>query len=143
MRAHWASQQKAADKILSEKRRRLDCRGCRLLGEGYADPGDRGLLVFARQMAAFSSSLTSGGSSTASSARARLPRVRFHDLRHGAASLRLAQGDSPRLVQELLGHASAVFTLQAYTHPLPGMRGQSAERLAQRLLGSQMPPGEG
>lgn len=67
--------------------------------------------------------------------RAGLPRIRFHDLRHSAASLRLAQGDHPKVVQELLGHSTAAFTMQVYSHLLPGMQEQSAGRLAERLLG--------
>src|SRR5205085_9115769 len=34
-----------------------------------------------------------------------LPRMRFHDLRHTAASLLLAQGIHPRVVMEILGHS--------------------------------------
>lgn len=43
--------------------------------------------------------------------RAGLPRVRFHDLRHSHATLLLAQGVSPKVVQECLGHANITLTL--------------------------------
>jgi integrase len=66
-----------------------------------------------------------------------LPRIRFHDLRHGAVTLRLAQGDSLKIVQELLGHSSAAFTLQVYGHLLPGAQEASARKLAERLLGGE------
>lgn len=36
--------------------------------------------------------------------RAGLPDVRFHDLRHGAATLLLGMGVHPKIVQERLGH---------------------------------------
>src|SRR5438552_3250579 len=41
-----------------------------------------------------------------------LPRIRFHDLRHSAATLLLAQGVTPRYVSELLAHSSVSFTMQ-------------------------------
>ena len=39
-------------------------------------------------------------------AAAGLPRTRFHDLRHGAASFMLAQGLPPTSIQEVLGHSA-------------------------------------
>jgi integrase len=53
---------------------------------------------------------------------AELPPVRFHDLRHDAASLSLAAGNDLKVVQALLGHASIVLTADTYTSvlPLPG-----------------------
>jgi integrase len=47
-----------------------------------------------------------------------LPPVRFHDLRHGAASLSLAAGHDLKIVQALLGHASIVLTADTYTSVL-------------------------
>lgn len=47
---------------------------------------------------------------------AKLPRIRFHDLRHTYASLALAQKISPKVVSERLGHANVAFTLQTYAH---------------------------
>jgi integrase len=43
-----------------------------------------------------------------------LPPVRFHDLRHGAATMLLAAGAAPKVVQETLGHASVAFTSDVY-----------------------------
>lgn len=40
--------------------------------------------------------------------------IRFHDLRHTAASLMIVRGVPPKLVSKLLRHASVAFTLQVY-----------------------------
>ncbi len=54
--------------------------------------------------------------------RAGLPKnVRFHDLRHTCATLLLRQGDNPKFVQELLGHADVTLTLNVHSHVLPDM----------------------
>ncbi len=42
------------------------------------------------------------------------PRVTAHDLRHTAASLAIASGANPKVVQRMLGHASAAMTLDVY-----------------------------
>jgi integrase len=55
-----------------------------------------------------------------------LPDIRFHDLRHTCATLLLSRGHHPKLVQELLGHASVAMTLDRYSHVLPGMGEQTA-----------------
>jgi len=47
--------------------------------------------------------------------RAGLPAMRLHDLRHSCASLLMAQGVPDRVVQEILGHASATMT-RRYSH---------------------------
>ncbi len=46
---------------------------------------------------------------------AELPPIRLHDLRHGAASLMLAAGVAPKVVQETLGHSTITLTLDTYT----------------------------
>lgn len=61
--------------------------------------------------------------------RAGLPRVRVHDLRHTAATLALQQGVNPKVVQEMLGHSSIGLTLGTYSHVLPPMRREAADRL--------------
>ena len=50
-----------------------------------------------------------------------LPEIRFHDLRHTCATLLLSRGVHPKIVQELLGHATVAITLDTYSHVLPGM----------------------
>ena len=50
---------------------------------------------------------------------AAVPRVRFHDLRHTAATLLLSQGVDPRTIMETLGHSQISLTLNTYSHVLP------------------------
>jgi integrase len=61
--------------------------------------------------------------------RAGLPRLRFHDLRHTAASLMLAQGVSARAVMETLGHSQIGLTMDTYSHVLPSLRRDAADRM--------------
>ncbi len=65
--------------------------------------------------------------------------VPFHALRHTAATMLLLQGVSPRVVQELLGHADVRLTLGTYSHVLPTLQRQAADALDQ-LLGSRYSP---
>ena len=57
-----------------------------------------------------------------------LPHIRFHDLRHSHASLLLQAGVHPKVVSERLGHASVAFTLDIYSHVVPGIQEAAAER---------------
>jgi integrase len=61
--------------------------------------------------------------------KAGLPKIRFHDLRHTAATLMLQQGVHPKVVQERLGHSNIGLTLNTYSHVLPGMQQDAAEKL--------------
>jgi len=65
--------------------------------------------------------------------KAGLPDIRFHDLRHTCATLLLSRGHHPKLVQELLGHASVAMTLDRYSHVLPGMGDQTAAAMEAAL----------
>lgn len=51
-----------------------------------------------------------------------LPDMRFHDLRHSAATILLGKGVHPKLVQELLGHSQMSITRDRYSHVLPSMQ---------------------
>src|SRR5208282_3640733 len=69
-----------------------------------------------------------------------LPAIRLYDLRHTGATLALAAGVPPKVVSEQLGHASAAFTLDIYSHVLPHMQEQAAMKVEEVLLG-RVPPG--
>ena len=57
------------------------------------------------------------------------PNVRFHDLRHGAASLLLALGEHPRVVMEWLGHSQISLTMNVYSHVMPAAMRDVADKL--------------
>ena len=61
--------------------------------------------------------------------RAGLRRVRFHDLRHTAATLMLSAGVSALMVAEVLGHRDATMILRTYGHVLPHQRAEAAEKM--------------
>ncbi len=54
--------------------------------------------------------------------KAGLPHIRFHDLRHTAATLLMSQGVHPKVVQEFLGHSTITMTMDIYSHVLPTMQ---------------------
>jgi len=60
---------------------------------------------------------------------AAVPRIRFHDLRHTAATLMLLGGVNIKVVSERLGHASIEITLSTYAHVLPNMQTEAAEKM--------------
>ncbi len=67
-------------------------------------------------------------------ANAGLPDIRFHDLRHTAATPLLLEGVQPLVVSEMLGHSSVAFTLATYGHVLAEMR-KPARDAMERLFG--------
>lgn len=62
--------------------------------------------------------------------RAGLPPVRFHDLRHGAASLAKAAGLDSKYISALLGHARSSFTDDVYVTLFPEVAKEAAEAAA-------------
>jgi integrase len=68
-------------------------------------------------------------------AKAGLPDMRFHDLRHTAASLLLAQGLPARMIMETLGHSNISITMDTYAHILPQMRREVADAMERILKG--------
>jgi integrase len=69
--------------------------------------------------------------------RAELPRIRFHDLRHTAATLLLAQGIHPKIVSEMLGHSNIYITLDLYSHVTPTMQQQAVDAMEMVLKSSE------
>lgn len=59
-----------------------------------------------------------------------LPRIRLHDLRHTYASIALSAGIHPKIVSERLGHANVTITLDTYSHVLPSLHREAAEKVA-------------
>ena len=55
-----------------------------------------------------------------------IPRIRFHDLRHTAASLMLNHGVPVIVVSKILGHAKPSTTLDIYGHLIHEMQGEAA-----------------
>lgn len=58
-----------------------------------------------------------------------LPRIRFHDLRHSAATLMLSRNIHPKVVSEMLGHSQVAVTLDLYSHVTPTMQREAAAAL--------------
>ncbi|MFZ0169297.1 MAG: site-specific integrase [Candidatus Dormiibacterota bacterium] len=65
--------------------------------------------------------------------RAGLPVIRFHDLRHTAATLLLSQGVHPKVASEMLGHATVAITLDRYSHVTETMQRAAAESISRVL----------
>ncbi|GAA4950916.1 tyrosine-type recombinase/integrase [Streptomonospora halophila] len=63
-------------------------------------------------------------------ARADLPPIRLHDLRHGAASLGLAAGVDIKVVSAELGHSTTTFTQDTYQTVFPEVAREAAEATA-------------
>ncbi len=64
------------------------------------------------------------------------PKIRLHDLRHGWATMALAAGVHPEVVQERLGHANIGITLDVYSHVTAGLHDDAAERVAGLVFGA-------
>ena len=77
--------------------------------------------------------LESGLSSPSTQANARRcwsgKSVRFHDLRHTFSTLAIQSGIDARTVAGMLGHYSAAFTLDTYTHVTEQMKRGAAEKI--------------
>jgi integrase len=61
--------------------------------------------------------------------KARLPKMRFHDLRHSCASLLLAQHTDPRVIMETLGHSRISVTMDMYAHVMPALKQEAADAM--------------
>lgn len=65
-----------------------------------------------------------------------VPHIRFHDLRHTAATLLLKAGVHPKVVSEMLGHSHVSVTLGVYSHVTPDMQREAASAMNDLLKGS-------
>ena len=61
------------------------------------------------------------------------PRIRFHDLRHTAATLLLGSGVRPKVASEMLGHATVAITLDTYSHVTESMQREAARAMDEAL----------
>lgn len=67
---------------------------------------------------------------------AELPKIRFHDLRHTAASLMLNNGAFDVLVaSQRLGHAQPSITLDVYGHLMPSIQNEAANIIENLISG--------
>jgi integrase len=62
-----------------------------------------------------------------------LPSITFHQLRHTAATILLLKNVNPKVVSEMLGHATIAITLDTYSHVLPGMGDGLADAMDEAL----------
>jgi integrase len=62
-------------------------------------------------------------------ARAGVPRITLHDLRHTHATLALRAGVHPKVISERLGHSTIATTMDVYAHALPSLQREAAEAI--------------
>ena len=67
----------------------------------------------------------------------KLPRIRFHDLRHAHATHLLGSGVHPKIASERLGHSKVGITLDLYSHVMPGMQEDAVNRVDDALRAIQ------
>jgi integrase len=67
--------------------------------------------------------------------KAKLPRIRFHDLRHTYASLLISQGENPKYIQNQMGHSSIQVTYDIYGHLMNTENQESASKLGNTIFG--------
>jgi integrase len=65
---------------------------------------------------------------------------RFHDLRHFFVSMLIAQGESPKYIQDQVGRGSITTTYNIYGHRMPNCRQQAAAKLEKSIFGAQENP---
>jgi integrase len=98
-------------------------------GASWADGG----LVFATRAGAPLEPCNTVRAFKALLARAGLPDIRFHDLRHACASFLVAAGHHPRVVMETLGHSQIAVTMDTYAHVYAGTLRAVADTMEELL----------
>ena len=107
------------------------------LRAGSAWEGDAwGDLIFANEFGAPLHGTTVGKQFRKIVSKAVYPELKYHHLRHGAASLMAAQGVPARLAMETLGHSQISTTMQIYTHIAPESQDLVAEKMEQAIWGA-------
>jgi integrase len=71
-------------------------------------------------------------------AKAGVPRIRLHDVRHTHGTLLIKAGVPVKVVSERLGHGNPAFTIDTYQHVLPGMQAEAAHTF-EKLIKEQPP----
>ncbi len=66
--------------------------------------------------------------------KADVPKIRFHDLRHTVATLMLKGEINPKIVKEILGHSDVRITLDIYSHVLPSVHKETAQKFGNMLF---------
>lgn len=67
--------------------------------------------------------------------KAKIPRIRFHDLRHTFASILIDLGENPKYIQHQMGHSSIKITLDIYGHLMNDVNEEAASRLGEAIFG--------
>ncbi len=93
-----------------------------------------GDLVFPNDFGAYLSTTTLTRNLDGILRRAGLPDVRFHDLRHSAATDWLKNGMHPKVASERLGHASVGITLDLYSHVTPTMQREAVAEITRKRI---------
>jgi integrase len=120
--------QRAVETLKSHRKRQLEDK-LRLVGLWQ----DAGLVFTTRKGTPFHPDSLTKRSFEPLMKRAGLPQIRFHDLRHTFATLLLAKGTHPKVVQEMLGHANISQTIDTYSHVLPDMQSEAAAAMEEVL----------
>jgi integrase len=77
--------------------------------------------------------------------KAKLRKIRFHDLRHTYASIQIDLGANPKYIQRQMGHSSIRITLDTYGHLMKDVNQEAAVRLGDAIFkqnGSKMVAGK-
>jgi integrase len=94
---------------------------------------DRHNLIFTNNVGEPMNPETASSGFRKTATRLGLQPVRFHDLRHTAASLLLAAGVPLKVVSESLGHSSIAITADVYQHVTPDLRREAADAMDRAL----------
>jgi integrase len=106
-----------------------------LVGSEWRELG----LVFSTEFGDFLSPTTLRLALRRTLTRAGLPTIRFHDLRHSAATLMLSRGVHPKMASEMLGHSTIAITLDLYSHVTANMQRQAADAIDAALADPTVP----